>query len=68
MEHSVAVAVVGGVEEAVEQSGLTPSKLVEVRARTNLRACESSHAQTFLVSRINQPRDEGSHVAKPSTS
>ena len=31
MEHSVAVAVVGGLNEAVAASGLTPQKLIEVR-------------------------------------
>ena len=31
MEHSVAVAVVGSVEAAVADSGLTPQQLVEVR-------------------------------------
>ena len=31
MEHSVAVAVVAGLKEAVMASGLTPNKLIEVR-------------------------------------
>ena len=31
MEHSVAVAVVQGVEEALAASGLTPEQLIEVR-------------------------------------
>ena len=31
MEHSVAVAVVQGLEEAVAASGLTPEQLIEVR-------------------------------------
>ena len=31
MEHSLAVAVVGGVEAAVAASGVTPPQLIEVR-------------------------------------
>ena len=30
MEHSVAVAVIEGIEDAVQESGLTPQELVEV--------------------------------------
>jgi len=36
MEHSVAVAVVSGVETAVVQSGLSPQKLIEVSKRGSL--------------------------------
>ena len=36
MEHSVAVAVVDGLNEAVAASGLTPEKLVEVSCSTKL--------------------------------
>ena len=42
MEHSVAVAVVDGVNEAVTASGMAPLKLIEVRLPSRCKGCLSS--------------------------